>query len=249
MWAKLADKFSVREYVKERGCEEILVPLLGHWNSIDNIDFNLLPKSFVLKCNNGSGDAIVVNDKNEIDIENVKRSIRNFYARRFGLDSAEPHYLKIKPCIIAEKNIALPEKSLIDYKIWCFNGKPFCIFTVSNRDLKKHTADYNLYSLNWDDLSRKYLSDPYKNDIYVPKPPNFTQMLEYAQCLSKNFPEVRVDFYNIDGKIFFGEMTFTSLCGRMKYFTPEYLKIMGDQASKFFFNTQIEKFPSPMVLK
>lgn len=231
IWTKLADKYKVREYVKEKGLENILIPLLGHWKSEDDIDINSLPNSFVIKCNNGSGDAIIIQDKNQINFKNIKNTLNQTLNRKFGLESAEPHYLKIPPRIIAEQNIGSAKEPLIDYKIWCFNGKPFCVFTVSNRDIKAHTADYNLYSLKWDDLSQFYLAEPFRNRIYVKKPPHLAEMLHYAQILSENFPQVRVDFYDIDNKVYFGEMTFTSQCGRMDYFTPEFLKIMGQKVN------------------
>jgi hypothetical protein len=231
IWTKLADKYKVRDYLKEKGLENILIPLLGHWKSVDDIDFDSLPNSFVIKCNNGSGDAIIIQDKKQINFKDIKNSLKQSLNRKFGLENAEPHYLKIPPCIIAEQNIVTTKEPLIDYKIWCFNGKPFCIFTVSNRNIKTHTADYNLYSLEWDDLSQSYLAEPYKNNIYVKRPPHLAEMLHYAQILSKGFPQVRVDFYDISKKVYFGEMTFTSQCGRMDYFTPEFLKIMGTQIS------------------
>lgn len=227
IWTALADKYKVREYVKEKGLENILIPLLGHWKSVEDIDLDSLPNSFVIKCNNGSGDAIIIRDKNQINFNDIKNTINQSLNRKFGLESAEPHYLKIPPCIIAEQNISSIKEPLIDYKIWCFNGKPFCIFTVSNRNIKAHTADYNLYSLEWDDLSQIYLAEPFRNHIYVKKPTHLAEMLHYAQILSNEFPQVRIDFYDIDNKVYFGEMTFTSQCGRMDYFTPEYLRIMG----------------------
>ena len=227
IWSRLADKYTVRNYVKEKGLAHILIPLLAKYDSPDDINFEKMPNQFVLKCNNGCGDAIIIRDKNQANVKDIKTTLKKSLNRRFGLESAEPHYLKIKPCIITEEHIASTTEPLIDYKIWCFNGNPFCIFTVSNRDIKTHTADYNLYSLEWDDLSHIYLAEPFRNRIYVKKPPHLAEMLHYAQILSKDFPQVRVDFYDIDNKVYFGEMTFTSQCGRMDYFTSEYLKIMG----------------------
>ena len=231
IWTKLADKYKVREYVKEKGLENILIPLLGHWKSVEDIDFDSLPNSFVIKCNNGSGDAIIVQDKNQISFNDITNALNQSLNHKFGLESAEPHYLKIPPRIIAEQNIVSTKEPLIDYKIWCFNGKPLCIFTVSNRNIKEHTADYNLYSLEWEDLSQIYLAEPFRNHIYVKKPTHLAEMLHYAQILSKDFPQVRVDFYEVNGKVYFGEMTFTSQSGRMDYFTPEFLKIMGQKVN------------------
>lgn len=230
IWTKLADKYKVREYVKEKGLENILIPLLGHWKSVEDIDFDSLPNSFVIKCNNGSGDAIIVQDKNQISFNNITNTLNQSLNRKFGLESAEPHYLRIKPCIIAEEYLPSTEISVIDYKVWCFNGDPYCIFTGSNRNHERHTVDFNVFDLEWNRMN-VYMTERYKNDIFVPKPKHLEDMLKYAKKLSDGFPQVRVDFYEVNEKVYFGEMTFTSQCGRMDYFTPEFLKIMGQKVN------------------
>ena len=227
-WTKLADKYRVRDYIKEKGLAHILVPLLAKYDSPNDIDFAKLPNQFVLKCNNGSGDIIIVKDKTTIIPAEIKKQLTNALHSKFGLESAEPHYLKIKPCIIAEEYLPSTGISIIDYKVWCFNGQPYCIFTGSNRIPHKHTVDFNVFDLNWNRMDF-HMTAHYKNNIYVPKPNHLNEMLSYAKILSKGFPQVRIDFYEVNDKVYFGEMTFTSNCGRMDYFTPEFLKIMGAQ--------------------
>lgn len=228
IWTQLADKYKVREYVRQKGCEEILIPLLGKWDNAEEIDFSTLPNQFILKSNHGSGDVIIVKDKQSTNLRTISEKINFALHQKFGLESAEPHYLKIKPCIIAEELLKPSNGKLVDYKIWCFNGKPHCIFTGSNRDVEKHTVDFNVFDLDWNRMDH-YMAEPFKNNVPVQKPKNLPAMLDYAQKLSQGFSQVRVDFYEVNDKIYFGEMTFTSQCGRMNYFTQEFLKEMLKQ--------------------
>lgn len=228
-WSLLSDKYSVREFVRNRVGEEYLVPLLGHWEKAKDIDFDMLPKSFVIRPNNGSYDTIIVNDKNTVDIEEIRGRLTNSLKHKFGLENAEPHYLRIKPCIIAEALLETDEpQGLTDYKIWCFNGKPYCIMVCLNRDPITHHANFMYYDLEWTRLP-ECLSAPFRNNESCPKPENLQLMLEIATKLSSGFPQVRVDLYNVNNKIYFGEMTFTSNYGMMPYFSQEVLNDMGQQ--------------------
>lgn len=237
-WVRLADKYRVREFVKERGCEEILIPLYGKWDRAEDIDWNALPNRFVIKANHGSGDARIVMNKSTEDLLSIQLYMQDVLSKPFGIDSAEIHYRKIKPCVIAEE-LLLPDKakeladinpdfaSVTDYKIWCFGGKPYYIFTGSNRNLVSHTVDFNIFDLEWN-RHNEWMSDAFRNNALVPKPKHLDEMYEYAKKLSAGFPQVRVDLYECNDKVYFGEMTFTSQFGRMDYFTPYFLKIMGD---------------------
>lgn len=225
-WTRLADKYQVREFVKERGCENILIPLLGVWSNTDEINVDLLPDKFVLKTNCGSGDTCII-DKIQLNWGGVCERLNRALKHRFGTDTAEPHYLRIKPCIIAEQLLQTKDETAItDYKIWCFNGKPYCFFTCSNRNIEKHTVDFNYYDLEWNRHDEK-MAVNYRNNAEVKKTNNIRQLLYYASVLSNGFPQVRVDLYEVDDKIYFGEMTFTSLEARMKCFTQETLNEMG----------------------
>ena len=234
LWVKCADKYLVREYVKECGLSDLLVPLYEVYKSADEIDFSVLPSSFVLKANNGSGDSIIVRDKTQIDEQKIKKQLQEDLNRKFGLYTTEYHYLRIPPRIVAEKLLVdetRPNESLIDYKLWCFNGKPYVFFVVSNRT--KESYHMSLYDLEWNPVDGKlvYSSHSKKERVNIPRPKNLDKMIEAAKTLSKGFPQVRVDFYEIKGKIFFGEMTFTSTGGFMRYFTPEYLLELGEQVT------------------
>lgn len=223
-WSELSDKYNVHEYVKSKGLSEILNPIYKKWDNIDEINFENLPNSFVLKTNCGSGDIVIVKNKNEENLDGIKKYFKKVLSKRFGIETSEPHYLRIKPCVFAEK---LLSNEIVDYKVWCFNGKPYCVFTVSNRDNKTHKRDINVFDLEWN-KHKEWLNTWHHNDVAVKKPTNLQEMLKYATILSEGFPQVRVDFYEQDDKIYFGEMTFTSACGRMLSFSQEALITMGD---------------------
>lgn len=229
LWSILADKYAVRDYVKSKVGEDILIPLLGMWHNDKDIDFNNLPNKFVIKPNNGSYDSIIVTDKNNIDIESVRKKMKNSLHSRFGLNNAEPHYLRIQPCIIAEQLLETDEEQgLIDYKIWCFNGTPHCIITCFNRDPVTHHANFMYYDLNWKRHS-EYISNKFRTNNECEKPQNLDTMINIASKLSNGLPQCRVDLYNIKGKIYFGEITLTSNYGMMQYFTQEVLDEMGSK--------------------
>ena len=126
---------------------------------------------------------------------------------------------------------------MVDYKVWCFHGEPFGILTCSNRDRNTHHLDLAMFDLEWN-RHDEWMTEDYRNGVAVKKPRHFEEMLEYARILSAGFPEVRVDFYDTPEQVYFGEMTFTSCCGRMPYYTPEILKIMGEKVKSGFENKQ-----------
>ena len=147
-----------------------------------------------------------------------------------GALASEPQYKGMVPCVIAEELLPLEEgnKSLVDYKIWCFNGKPYYIWTCSDRD--NDGTEVMTYDLNWMPMPEVSIFDSrYRKGKIIPKPKNLDKMLEVAQCLAKPFPQVRLDLYNINGKVYFGETTFTSLGGMMNFYTPEFLLEMGSK--------------------
>lgn len=216
---KLADKYLVREYVKEKIGEEYLIPLLGVWQNPDDINFDELPEKFVLKTNHGSGWNIIVKDKSKINVEQAKSQLNEWlhtnYAFCCGL---ELHYKNIKPLIIAEEYIETNNNDLEDFKFLCFNGQVKYIWVDKNR-YTEHKR--NIYNIDWI-LSDKQISENhvYENFANCPKPFNLNKMIEFAKILSKGFSFVRVDFYENNKKMYFGELTFTSASGT-HIFTPE----------------------------
>lgn len=202
----LADKYLVRQYVKDKIGEEYLINLYGVWDNFDDIDFDILPETFVLKCNHGSGYNIIVKDKAKFDKADAKRKIDAWmaedYAFRYGF---EMQYSDIPKKIIAEQYIQSKDKDLEEYNITCFQGKADFII---NDILINSTRKRNLYDTEWNLLP--YKISHYENFHSKEKPSYLEKMIDLAQKLSEGINYVRVDLYHTKGKIYFGEMTFTS---------------------------------------
>ncbi len=232
LWTRCADKYEVRDYVKECGLEEILIPLIGVWNHATDIDFGKLPDEFVLKATHGSGDVLVVTDKNKINIPQAVKMFEKDLSQQYGALESGHHYMRINPRMIAEEllhcDFQTQGNTLVDYKIWCFNGKAKYYFTCSNRT--ETTVDIMVYDMDWNPHPEccKFEEDHHYGSL-VPKPQNLSRMKEIAEILAKPFPCVRIDLYNIDGKIYFGELTFTSYGGMMGYFSNEFQLLAGSQ--------------------
>lgn len=212
---RLADKYLVRDWVKEKIGEKYLIPLLGVWDSFDDINFDELPGQFALKCNHGCAYNIIVKNKNDLNLDDARKKINNWmnedFAYKFGL---ELHYSNIKRKIIAEKYIENFGGDLYDYKFWCFNGKAEYIQFLSERNLSGLKMAF--YDRNW--VKQDFVYSYPKNEQDIEKPSNLDEMIRLAEKLSQGFNHVRVDFYRLeDGTIYFGEMTFTSASGACKF--------------------------------
>ena len=226
-WTPLSDKVAVRDYVAGKGLGDLLVPVLGIWKRSGDIPWDTLPEKFVLKCNHDSGSTHIVG--RDTDRAAVSAALDEALQVKYGYRHGEMHYNGIEPCILAEQYLDSGESVPIDYKVWCFDGKPYCIWACHGR-----TAEHvyvNVYDLDWTPRPEaSVFTDHYRDGgCSLPKPATLPQMLEAAARLSEGFPEVRVDFYEVQGKLYFGEMTFASLMGRMDFYTPEFLRELGDQ--------------------
>lgn len=232
-WTRCADKYSVRSFVEERGLGDVLVKLYGKWDAAEEINWDELPHSFVLKTTNGSGTVLIVKDKAKLDIPSTIILLNKWLKKRIGEETTEFHYCKIVPRLIAEEFIEQTveenniSSSLIDYKIWCFNGKAYYIWTCINRG--KDSTDVSMFDRDWNyHPEMSVFNEHYREaKVLVPKPDKLRDMLEVAERLSEGFPEVRVDLYYTNGKIYFGELTFTSLGGTMNFYTRDALLEMG----------------------
>lgn len=232
-WTRLADKYAVREYIKEKGLEDMLIPLLGRWERAEDINWDALPNQFVMKTNHGSGDALICTDKSQLDIKHWTQYFSRLLKEKFGTQMGEPHYNKIKPCIIAEQLMdctkqKIESSSLVDYKVWTFDGKPAYVWVCYNRT--KESCEVAVYDLNWNFHPEYSHSEPHYvlTDKPLPRPVSLDKMLDAVSVLSKGFPVVRMDFYEVDGKPYFGEMTFTPAAGFNDFYTQEFLNILGD---------------------
>lgn len=232
-WALMSDKYRVREYIRAKGLEYTLVNLYGVWENANDIDWDTLPEQFVLKANNGCGDVTICKDKSKLDKPRLIKYYNGLMKDQFGIQTGQLHYKHIKPCIIAEElldasNQHTYSSSLIDYKIWCFNGVPKYVFVYLNRKYGKCT-ECMVYDTNWNPHP-EYLITSNTFSIYrgtIKKPGNLEEMLKVASVLSEGNPEMRVDLYEVGGKVYFGELTLTAAGGFMNHFTEEFMKICG----------------------
>lgn len=231
IYANCADKYLVREFVKDRGCEEILINLLGVYDSEEEIDFKKLPKKFVLKWNFGCGLNILCHDKTKLDEEETKKKLKKWKKNKFYLKSAEIHYRKIDKKIICEELIGDTNgKQIDDYKFYCFDGEVYCVMVCVGRDsLKKQKPRFYFFDKDYKWLRINKQSLDGICDFDLSKVKNIDKMFEYAKKLSEGFKFVRVDLYNVDGKIYFGELTFTPSAGVDNGYTDEGNKLLGDK--------------------
>ncbi len=221
--AELTDKYLARNYITEKGYGEYLPKLYGVYENADMIDISKLPEKFVLKTNNGSGDVFICKDKKEFEKQDFRKVLNKDLKRNYAKLQLEYHYKYIKPLIVCEEYLNDGTgKAPIDYKFWGFNGKVDYILVCMDRET---SVKYVYYDKDWN-----YMEDAsiYKAEK-LEKPKNFEKMLEIAQNLSKGFIQMRVDMYNIDGKIYIGEMTFTSHAGFTYYLSDKMQLTLGNE--------------------
>ncbi len=220
--AELTDKLKVREYIKKMGLESLLIPLIGVWTNPYEIDFDSLPNQFALKCNHGSGTNIICKNKSELDLIDAKKKLKKWLSTDYGKLHNEKHYSKIKPMILCEEYLPAFEgsNSVIDYKIHCFNGQPHFFLVCSNRNTKTGQLTLTSFSLDWCHIYH-LINDKKPDNGELNCPKNINKMIEYSKLLSNNFPYVRIDFYEINEKLYFGEFTFTPAANIMAYYNKE----------------------------
>lgn len=222
---QLADKYLVRDFVREKIGEKYLIKLLGVWDNFDDIDIAALPDKFVLKANHGCQFNYIVPDKEKFNSTDARRTFKKWLNFNYAFGNGiEPHYHNIKPRIIAEEYLENND-GLDDYKFWCFGGEPKYIEFITGRN--KDALETVFYDTEWN--RQDIISNGSPTDLEVPQPDNLDEMLQIARTLSQGFCHVRVDLYRLnDGTLKFGEMTFTSASGARKWDPPEWNKKMGD---------------------
>lgn len=223
-YTKMVDKYLVKEFVSSIIGEEYIIPTIGVWENFEDIDFNLLPNQFVLKCTHDSGGIVICKDLKNFNIKFAKKKIKKSLKRNYYYFGREWPYKDVKPRIIAEKYMGNcnpmglnPYEGINDYKLMCFNGKGKCSFVCSER-FEKDGLKVTFFDRNWNIMpfERHYP----KSKKIIEKPQNYELMIQLAEKLSVNIPFVRVDFYEVDGKVYFGELTFFPGSG-FEEFTPE----------------------------
>lgn len=215
--SRYADKYLVRDYVKECNLEKILIPIYGIWNNTKDINISILPQQFILKTTNGSGSpcyAIVKNRNDTVEVKNAIERIEKGLLVNLAKETGQYHYAYIKPKIICEKLLSDGGVRMTDYKILCFDGVAKFILVCNSRD---EGRDY--FDINWNHL--KFSKKEFQSKKNISCPPGFKYMLEAAELLSKPFAFARIDFYDVDGAVYFGEITLTPSAGFTDNLTEE----------------------------
>lgn len=222
---KLVDKYEVKKYIADKIGEQYVIPTLGVWNKFEDINFDELPNQFVLKCTHDSGGLVVCKDKSKLNLEEAKAKIEKSLTNNYYLWTREWPYKGVKPRIIAEKYMEDQETGeLRDYKFFCFNGEPKLMFVASERGSKNTKFDF--YDMQFHHMN---IVQHYPNSEFsIEKPEHFEKMITLAEKLSAGFPHVRVDFYEANGQVYFGEMTFYHFGAIVPFETKEWDKKIGD---------------------
>lgn len=220
------DKYAVRNHIKKTIGEEYLIPLLGVYNSVEDIDWAQLPNQFVLKCTHGSGSNLICTDKSELNIKETKSKLKMWMKKNWFWNGREWPYKNVEPRIICEKYMVEESgKELKDYKFMCFNGEVKCIFVCTNRN-SPTGLNIDIYDVNWNLMPFGRFNHP-GTGVKMSKPKNFDNMVEYAEKLSKNIPFMRVDFYEAIGHLYFGELTLYPASGFDKFVPESYDYLLG----------------------
>ncbi len=224
----MVDKYLVRDYVSSKIGEEHLIPLIGVWDDPDDIDFDALPDKFVLKCNHNSGTGMYIcKDKSQMDEKRVKRDIRKGLQQNYYLTCREWPYKDVPRKIIAEQYMENGKgEDLVDYKFFCFNGEPKFVY-ISQGLSNHHTARISYVWLDWKPMPLQR-TDYKQFEVLPPEPQKIDEMIKMSKVLSDDIPFARLDFYEIKGQVYFGEITLFPGGGFTEYSPQEWDKTLGD---------------------
>ncbi len=221
------DKWEVRKYIADKGLSDLLIPTVGGpWTSVEEINFDALPNEFILKATHGCKMNYFVPDKSKLDIPSCKRTLQKWLDTTYGTYSMEPHYKPISHRIYAEQLLNVPGK-LVDYKFHCLNGVPQFILVCSERHQATNGAmqvTRELFGPDWQSYCEGVIPARLSTQ---PAPQHLKRMLEVSRILSADFPFVRVDLYELNDKIYFGELTFSPASGIFGHFTDAFIEKMG----------------------
>lgn len=219
-YTMMVDKYKVKEYVADKIGEEHIIPTIGVWDSPEDIDFDALPDKFVLKCNHNSGTGMYIcDDKSKMDVEKVKAELRKGLAEDYYKTNREWPYKNVKRKIIAEQFMVDESGTeLKDYKLFCFDGKPHFLFIATDRNTPGEETKFDFYDMDFNHLD--FTNGHPNSSKKIEKPKGFEKMKELACKLSEGIPHARIDFYDINGQVYFGEITFFHWSGIVP-FEPE----------------------------
>lgn len=234
IYTTMVDKHEVKKYVAERIGEQYIIPTLGVWNHFDEIDFSSLPRQFVLKCTHDSGGLVIVKDKDKLDKNAARGKIEKALKRNFYWKGREWPYKDVRPRIIAEqylegepnnKDNAASPSDLRDYKLFSFDGEVKALYIATERGWSGETK-FDFFDADFNHLP---FANGHPNAALPPSAPkSFATMKTIAEKLSKGIPQVRVDFYEVNSKVYFGEITFSHMSGLAPFVPDEWDKIFGD---------------------
>ena len=226
VYSTMVDKYEAKKYVADIIGEEYIIPTIGIWNKFEDIDFDSLPNKFVLKCTHDSGGLVICRDKAKLDIEAARKKINKSLNRNYYHMHREWPYKNVKPRIIAEQY--MEDESgyeLKDYKWFCFDGHPKALFIAKDRGVEGEETKFDFF--NEDFVHLPFTNGHPNSPDPVAKPTSFDEMKRLASKLSLGFPHLRVDFYDINGKIYFGELTFYHWSGMVPFEPKEWDYIFG----------------------
>lgn len=214
LYTTLVDKYRVKEYVKSHIGDEHVIPLLGAWDAVEDIDWHKLPNQFVLKVNHDCGGQVICKDKAKLAIDKAKGKLEKALKRNYYYEGREWPYKNVNPKIFAEEYMEDEFGELRDYKFFCFDGKVKAMFVATDRSKDSETC-FDFFDADYNHLP---FTQGHPNAKVLPqKPKGFDKMKELAEKLSKGIPEVRVDFYDVNGHVYFGEFTFFHFGGMVKF--------------------------------
>jgi len=227
LMSTVADKYAVRGYVESRGLGRLLNDLIGVYDDVDAIDLAALPEQFVVKATHGSRMTIICRDKQALDWEKCRAEMGRWLGTNYYRLRREWAYREIKPRLICERYLENREfGELVDYKFYCFGGRPWMLFVCTGR-FGPPGLRYSAYDLSWNPMP-VFKGKP-GTELAVEQPANLDEMTEVARELCRDFPFVRVDLYRVDGRVFFGELTFYPDAGLCPFTPPEYNEIFGEK--------------------
>lgn len=228
LYTTLVDKIAVKEYISKVIGKQFIIPTIGVWDSPEEIDFESLPDKYVMKCNHNSNMGLCIcKDKSNLNVEKVKKELRQGLKRNYYYSGREWPYKDVPPKILAEMYLENSETGgLTDYKIHCFNGKPKFILVCKDRFSQSGLTE-DFFTIDWEHMSVKRPN--HRNAASpIPRPDKLEEMLSLAEKLSESIPFVRVDFYLIDGNVYFSELTLYPASGFVSFDPEEWDKTFGD---------------------
>ena len=230
----MSDKYEVKKYIAEKAGEQYVVPTLAIWDRAEDIDLDVLPDTFIIKCTHDSGSYTVIKDKSTVDRAALVKKFDAAVRRNFYNSKREWSYHGIKGRIIVEELLLSRDEQgnptgepIPEYKFFCFNGVPKLILTISRGYKDENTTYRHFYDENWNLVPVGIVGQPPRLDAQE-KPAQFEEMLELAKLFSKDIPSLRVDFYLVGGRVYIGELTFYHQGGFEPFVPPKYDEIFGE---------------------